>query len=458
MVASAFPKSFTWGAATSSYQIEGASDRDGRGESIWDHFARQPGKILDHSDGSIACGHYDKWREDIQLLSWLGVKAYRFSVAWPRVFPTGVGAVNQPGLDFYDRLVDGLLAASIEPTLTLYHWDLPQTLQDMGGWPARATVHAFVHYADVVSRRLGDRVTRWITHNEPWCASILGYAKGEHAPGYLDRSAALAAAHHLLLSHGGAVPAIRANVARAEVGITLNLTPGTPATSAAEDLDACREFDGAFNRWFLDPLYGRGYPEDVVRDYLKRRDLSCWPHPFVRNGDLERIATSTDFLGINYYSRAVVSASNGGPRQIVGSGEETDMGWEVYPTGLTDLLVRVHREYAPGPIYITENGAAYSTGPDEAGAIHDTARQRYLYSHIAATLRAIELGVPVSGYFVWSLLDNFEWAHGYTKRFGIVWTNYETLERTPKKSAHWCREVFAQNRLVVATEGQSNLG
>jgi beta-glucosidase len=449
----AFPADFLWGVSTSAFQIEGAIAEDGRGESIWDRFCARPGAIADGSDAARACEHYHRWRQDVELLRWLGVRAYRFSIAWPRVLPAGRGVVNGAGLDFYERLVDRLLEVGIEPVATLYHWDLPQALEDPGGWPARATAEAFRDYTDIVSRRLGDRVRRYVTHNEPYCASVLGYETGVHAPGIRDRGASLAAAHHMLLSHGYAVDVLRANVPRCEVGITLNLAPTLPASVSDADAEACRAFDGRLNRWFLDPLYGRPYPVDVIADHLREGTLADWPPPFVRDGDLATIATPTDFLGVNYYSRAVVRSellpeANNAPRTVRISEEQTDMGWEVYPEGLYRLLLHLAAEYAPRRILITENGAAYDTAPDADGRVADRARLRYLYEHMAATQRAIAAGAPVAGYFVWSLYDNFEWAYGYGKRFGLVYLDYPTQARIPKDSARYCRSVFGKNQLA----------
>ncbi len=448
---SRFPDGFLWGAATSAYQIEGAGRTDGRGESIWDRFAAQPGAIADGSDGAVACEHYNRWQKDLELMRWMGLQSYRFSIPWPRIFPTGRWQSNPAGLAFYDRLVDGLLAANIEPVVTLYHWDLPQPLEDAGGWAVRDTVDASVEYVDVVTDQLGDRVRRFITHNEPWCISVLGYAQGLHAPGRKDWPAALAAAHHVLLSHGLATQVIRDNAPNAQVGITLNLVPAEPASPSAADREATRAFDGAFNRWFLDPLYGRGYPQDVVAVHVDAGNLVAPELPFVHPGDLELIAVPTDFLGVNYYSRAVVRSERvpeeqNAPR-TVHPGERTDIGWEVYPDGLRQLLLRVHRDYAPASLHITENGAAYDTGPDEHGQIHDIERQQFLHSHLEAALAAVHAGVPLHGYFVWSLLDNYEWQEGYRKRFGIVWVDYATQERVPKESAHQFRAIVAANAL-----------
>ncbi len=380
------------------------------------------------------------------------MRAYRFSIAWPRILPQGRGEVNQAGLDFYSRLVDGLLEAGITPFATLYHWDLPQTLQDQGGWPARSTAEAFVEYADIVSRALGDRVKRWITHNEPWCVSMLSYQIGEHAPGmHNDWPAALAAAHHVLLSHGWAVPVLRRNSEGAEVGITLNFTPASPASLSEEDVEASRFFDGYFNRWFVDPLYRGAYPDDMIAAYTAQGHMAGGP-AFVHSRDMEAISVPIDFLGVNYYTRAVIgkdSLQSGLEfnEQPAGTtpAERTEMGWEVYPQGLYDLLVRLQTDYNPGKLYITENGASYSDGPAEDGKVHDERRVRYLRDHFTAAKRAIDEGVPLAGYFVWSLMDNFEWAKGYTQRFGIVWTDYATLQRLPKDSALWYRQVIANN-------------
>jgi beta-glucosidase len=447
-----FPKGFLWGAATSSYQIEGASHTDGRGESIWDRFAKVPAKIADGSDGAIACDHYHRWPEDIELMKRLGLDSYRFSVAWPRIFPSGRFDVNEAGLDFYDRLVDGLLAADIAPMVTLYHWDLPQALEDEGGWTSRGIVDAFTAYVDVVTDRLGDRVRQFITHNEPWCISVLGYAEGLHAPGRRDWNAALAAAHHVLLSHGLAVPIIRQNAPDAEVGITLNLAPVQAASTSEADEEACREFDGQFNRWFLDPLFGHPYPEDAIADHVRFGRIPSADLPFVHPGDDAIIATPCDFLGVNYYSRAImrsdrVPEAQNAPRTVVQSDDRTDFGWEVYPEGLKTLLLRIHETYTPAKIYITENGAAYDTGPDQQGRVHDIERQRYLYGHLQAVLEACNAGVPVEGYFVWSLLDNYEWQEGYRKRFGIVWVDFATQERIPKESYTLYQTVIADHGL-----------
>jgi beta-glucosidase len=449
-----FPPDFVWGVATSSYQIEGAWDEDGRSESIWDRFSHTPGKIKDGGTGDVACDHYHRWREDIALMQRLGIKSYRFSIAWPRILPDGRGRINQAGLDFYSRLVDGLLEAGIEPCATLYHWDLPQVLQDQGGWANRATAEAFVEYTEVVSKALGGRVKRWVTHNEPWCASYLSYALAEHAPGLRDWPAAILASHHLLLSHGWAVPVLRRNSPGSEVGITLNVSLTLPASPSPADYAAYRRHDGFMHRWFLDPLYGRHYPADLVAEYTRDGYL---PEglAFVQPGDLEAIAVPTDFLGINYYTRSVmrshVPEHENLPHTVVRAPDEhwTEMGWEVAPESLTDELLQLHLTYRPGKIFITENGASYSDGPDSSGRVRDTRRLEYLRGHLAASQRAIQAGVPLAGYYAWSLLDNFEWSYGYLQRFGLVWVDYETQQRIPKDSALWYGEVIAANAVEL---------
>lgn len=412
-------------------------------------FARQPGRIADGTDPSVACDHYHRWREDVAAMKWLGLGAYRFSIAWPRVIPSGRGAVNDAGLDFYDRLVDALLEQGIRPFVTLYHWDLPLPLQQAGGWGSRATVDAFVEYAEVVARRLGDRVSHWTTHNEPWCISHLGHEAGEQAPGHRDPAEALRVAHHILLSHGRAVPVLRRAV-RGQVGIVLNLSPAYPATSSAADREAARRFDDFFNGWFLDPLFRGAYPATGVAERVRKGHLAPGPLPFVKEGDMREIAAPIDYLGVNYYGRTVLRMNAEGEAEAVRAapeGELTDMGWEVYPSGLRDLLVRVHRDYHPARLHIAENGAAYADGPDATGAIADRRRVEFLRSHVHAAHEALEAGVPLEGYFAWSLLDNFEWAHGFAKRFGLYWVDLETGRRTPKQSAHWYRELIAANAI-----------
>jgi beta-glucosidase len=406
----------------------------------------------------VACDHYHRWREDVDLMRWLGVGAYRFSIAWPRILPKGRGEVNAAGLDFYDALVDSLLETGIEPFVTLYHWDLPQALQGQGGWGVRDTANAFVEYAGAVSARLGDRVRYWVTHNEPWCVAILGHEEGVHAPGHRDPAEALRVAHHVLLSHGLAIETIRQNAPDAEVGIALILFPSFPASPSRDDADATRHYDGAFNRWYLDPVFRGRYPEDSVSDRVRLGHLSGTDLPFVREGDLRTISTPLDFLGVNYYSRTVLKAGQDGRPvavRVAPDDELTDMGWEVFPQGLHDVLVRIDREYKPPKIYITESGAAYADGPDATRRVADTRRVDYLRGHLTAAHNAIADGVPLHGYFAWSLLDNFEWAHGYDKRFGLFWVDFATQQRVPKDSAFWYRDVIAAN--AVDSDAQQNI-
>lgn len=448
-----FPEDFVWGAATSSYQIEGAWHEDGKGESIWDRFSHTPGRIADATNGDIACDHYHRYPQDAALMQSLNIPAYRLSVSWPRVLPQGRGPVNQAGLDFYSRLIDTLLQHGITPYVTLYHWDLPQALQDEGGWPARRVAEAFIEYADVMSRCLGDRVKNWITHNEPWCATILSYEIGEHAPGHRDDWAgALNAGHHILLSHGWAVPVIRANSPGSQVGISLNLVPGEPASPSAADYHATRLYNGSQIRWFLDPVFGRRYPADILASYIAAGRLPPEGLPSIREDDFEAIAAPIDFLGINYYNRVIIrdeSAPDNLPPTNHLRPEKTEMNWEVYPEGLYHQLCRVHFEYRVPKLYITENGASYSDGPDDNGRIHDARRISYLRDHFAAAHRAIQCGVPLAGYFLWSLMDNFEWAHGYSQRFGLVWVDFESQRRIPKDSALWYRDVITRNGLTL---------
>jgi beta-glucosidase len=441
-----FPADFVWGAATAAYQIEGAAGEDGRGESVWDRFSATPGKVRNGDTGAVACDFYHRYPEDIALMRELGLDAFRFSIAWPRIVPDGSGSVNEAGLDFYDRLVDELLEQGIEPFPTLFHWDTPQALQDAGGWASRATAERFVEYADVVSERLGDRVAHWTTHNEPWVVAWIGHAWGEHAPGHTSRAEAIAVSHHLLLSHGWAVEVLRRNAPDAQVGIALNLAHVDPASDSPEDVAAAREVDGNGNRWYLDPIFRREYPADMLETY----GPESVP---LRDGDLEAIAAPIDFLGVNNYFRHVVSASaNGeGPRIVrVPDAQLTDMGWEVYPHGLYQLLRRVAEDYAPAAMYVTENGAAYGDVRVHDGQVRDPERRAYISEHLDAVAQAVAEGAPVRGYFVWSFLDNFEWAQGYSKRFGIVYVDFATQERVPKESFYWYRDFIAAQRAVVA--------
>lgn len=443
-----FPQDFIWGAATSAYQIEGAVHADGRGESIWDRFSHTPGKTRDGHTGDVACDHYHRYGEDVALMAQLGLKAYRFSVAWPRILPHGRGAVNQAGLDFYQRLVEALLTHGITPYITLFHWDLPVALQDAGGWTQRDTAEAFAEYAGVVAAALGDRVGHWITINEPWCISFLSHQLGEHAPGLRDWPAAIAASHHALLAHGLGMQAIRAAAPQAEVGLALNFTAAVPASDAPADRDAARHFDGYYNRWFLDAVAGHGYPADMVADYTAAGYLPQGM-AFVRPGDLALIAAPSDFFAFNYYTREVLAA---GPQpwdyQIVRPATpRTAMGWEIYPEGLYKILLRLHSHYAWPRIILSENGASYPDPLEPDGKVHDQGRITYMQQHLAACQRAIAAGVPLTGFFYWSLLDNFEWAFGYHQRFGLIHVDYPTQRRYPKDSFFWYREVLRANQL-----------
>ncbi|SBU90496.1 beta-glucosidase [Streptomyces sp. Ncost-T6T-1] len=427
----ALPADFTWGVATAAYQIEGAVAEDGRSPSIWDTFSHTPGKVDGGDTGDIACDHYHRVPEDIGLIKQLGADAYRFSIAWPRVVPGGDGPVNKAGLDFYDRLVDGLLEAGVTPFATLYHWDLPQVLQDRGGWTVRETSEHFAAYASHVVERLGDRVKDWATLNEPLCSAWIGHLEGRMAPGLTDLTAAVRASYHLHLGHGLAVQAIRAASSDARVGIVNNLSPIEPASASEADLAAARRADGHINRWWLDPILGRGYPQDMVEEYGVELPL--------QPGDLETIAAPLDWLGLNYYFRQIVTADPDGtaPRakQVSVPGARlTHMDWEVHAEGLEQLLLRLTEEYGVGRIYVTENGSAYEDVVAADGSVHDPERVRYLEEHLAACARAVAGGAPLAGYFAWSLMDNFEWAYGYDKRFGLVHVDYATQRRTVKSS------------------------
>jgi len=456
-----FPAGFLFGTATASYQIEGAAVEDGRTASIWDTFSHTPGKVLNGDTGDVATDHYHRWREDVAILRDLGVDAYRFSVAWPRVQPGGSGAFNPAGLDFYSRLVDELRAHEIKPVVTLYHWDLPQELEDLGGWAHRGTVEAFASYAAKLAEVLGDRVHLWTTLNEPWCSAYLGYASGVHAPGRHEPAAALAAVHHLNLAHGLGVQAIRGVLgSSAPCSVTLNLhvfRPDDP--DSAEDADLVRRLDGIANRTFLTPMLDGGYPDDLIRDTVAVTDWG-----FVADGDAAAIRQPLDALGVNYYTTSTVRAWDGSTERgaddghapsehspwvgindidfVTVPGARTAMGWLVEPAGLTDLLVDLHGRYPDLPLLVTENGAAYPDTVSPDGAVHDADRVAYVRDHLAAVRAAIDGGADVRGYFLWSLLDNFEWAWGYDRRFGIVRVDYDTLERTMKDSALYYRDVI----------------
>ncbi len=442
-----FPDNFLWGTATCSYQIEGAVKEDGRGESIWDVFSHTPGKTLNGDTGDVACDHYHRWQDDIKIMQSLGYPNYRFSLGWPRILPNGRGKINQPGLDFYSRLIDGLLEAGITPMATLYHWDLPIALEN--AWLNREVVDAFAEYTDVVARHLGDRVKYWFTINEPWCASHLSYTYGEHAPGLKDRSKGILAAHHLLLAHGVAVKEIRKTVPEAQIGIVLNMSPVHNDPDAPVSEDRIRFMDGELIRWFADPIYGRGYPQDMLEDYVGMGVLDSTTPDFIKPGDMDLMAQETDLLGINYYTRMFVSANSEGIHNEERDVPQTDMGWELYPQGLYELLERINREYHPKQLMVTENGASYADGPDENGKVHDQRRIDYLQNHIQMVWKAIQAGIPVTAYLQWSLMDNFEWARGYSQRFGAIHVDYETQKRTIKDSAYWFSDVIKRNGLLV---------
>lgn len=439
-----FPSDFLWGAATAAYQIEGAWNADGKGESIWDRFSHTPGKIDNGDTGDVACDHYHRYAEDIALMRQLGLKAYRFSISWPRVIPARQGAVNPAGLDFYDRLVDGLLAADIQPFVTLYHWDLPQALQDGGGWGNRDVCGYFADYAATVVRRLGDRVRYWVTLNEPAVSAFAGHRDGGHPPGLRDEKLALQAAHHLLVAHGLAVQAIRATQSEphAEVGIVLDMWPVEPATDSPQDRAMAEQSWQKGAGWFLSPLLRAHYPPEALR--------ACSPNaPVVQPGDLALIAQWLDFLGVNFYSRNLVR--NAETISPVPGSEYTDMGWEVHAPAFQRLLARLKRKYPIPPLYITENGAAFAEAVSPDGSVHDARRLVYLRDHLIQARLAMDDGVDLRGYFVWSLLDNFEWTCGYSKRFGLIHVDYATQRRIVKDSAKWYAQVIARNRVDQPT-------
>ena len=458
----AFPSDFLFGTATAAYQIEGAAHEDGRTDSIWDVFSRVPGAVVDAHNGDVACDHYHRYESDVELMSSLGLQTYRFSTSWARVRPDG-GPVNAKGLDFYSRLVDSLLEKNIKPWLTLYHWDLPQALEEKGGWRNRDTAYLFADYAESVHAALGDRVDAWTTLNEPWCSSFLSYIGGEHAPGIQDPESGLAAGHHLLLAHGLGVQRLRSIDPSLQLGITLNLTVADPVDPTNPgDVDAARRIDGQFNRFFTDPIFRGEYPADVLEDVAH-----LGFDKYVQPGDLEIISSPIDALGVNYYHGEAVSSTPVAEQMSTAAPSErpkrspfpapegiywhkrdlpvTAMDWEVQPEGLTRLLRRIHDEYTGSSVklYVTENGAAYNDVVAPDGTVHDTDRTEFLRLHLDAILDAIDDGVPVYGYFYWSLMDNFEWAWGYHKRFGLVHVDYDTQIRTPKASAHEYRRIIA---------------
>jgi len=450
-----FPPGFLWGAATAAYQIEGAHDADGKGESIWDHFSHTPGAIGTGENADVACDHYHRYAEDVEHMAALGLGAYRFSVAWTRIFPDGGGAPNRRGLDFYRRLIDALHERGIAPAATLYHWDLPQALQERGGWLNRDTALRFAEYAAFVFHELGADVPLWSTHNEPFIAAFFGHGNGTNAPGIRNPWAILPAGHHLLLSHGLAVDAFRAIVPQQaqagrpapQIGVVLMIWPHHPASERPADVRAAQRTDGAMNRMFLEPLFRGAYPEDMLR-HFGRRGM----RPPVRPGDMELISRPIDFLGVNTYTRLRNAADPRdliiGARQLPASPPTTAMDWEIYPDCVVEAL-RKARTYTDLPLYITENGAAFADpapGSDDQ-VVEDPERVAYLRDHIAACRRALDEGIDLRGYFVWSLLDNFEWNHGFSKRFGIIYVDYATQRRVWKRSAHFFREVIAANGL-----------
>lgn len=439
-----FNQEFKWGAATASYQIEGAYNQDGRGLSIWDTFSHTKGNVLNGDTGDEACDHYNKLEEDIELMKEIGLETYRFSIAWPRIFPKGTGKVNQKGLDFYKSLVDALLEAGIEPAITLYHWDLPQTLQDNGGWENEVTVNAFVDYAEVIFEAFGDRVSTWITHNEPFVVAFHGNSTGDHAPGIKNHLIALKVAHNLLVSHGLVVKKFREMKITGDIGITLNLSYAYPISESKEDSLAAEIFTAYYNGWFLDPIFKGHYPKNLLDIYKEKYDDLDFLYE-----NLDVISEEIDFLGINYYSRGLVKFDSTSEFFNIktikpDSSNYTAMNWEIYPEGLYDLLINISKEYTDLPLYITENGAAFNDKV-ENGTVNDKKRIEFLKGHFRSAHEAIQSGVNLQRYYVWSLMDNFEWAYGYSKRFGIIYVDYSTKERILKDSAHWYKEVIRTN-------------
>ena len=438
-----FPEGFVWGAITAAYQIEGAWNKDGKGPSIWDTFVHQPGKIERGETADIAVDHYHRYSEDLSLMDELGLKAYCFSISWPRVLPDGIGEVNPAGLDFYDRLVDGLLKRRITPYVMLYHWDLPQALQEKGGWGERFVVDAFGEYARLLARRLGDRIPFWVTHNEPMVSSLAGHFLGEHAPGLQDPLLAFRAVHHILLSHGVATQVMRSELpSTAKIGVILNITPTYPATETEEDHQAARRYDGVANRLFLDPILRGEYPADILEMFGPM-------FPEVQPGDLQTISAPLDFVGLNYYTRAVMRNDPDDPLlhavQVYLPESEYSQMWEIYPPGMYDMLTRIQADYHPKEVYITENGVCVTDGVDFDGRVRDERRTRYLREHLTQVQRAIEAGVPLKGYFHWTLMDNFEWAFGYRMRFGLIYVDFSTQKRIIKDSGRWYKKVIQNN-------------
>ncbi|OPZ89576.1 MAG: Beta-glucosidase [Firmicutes bacterium ADurb.Bin419] len=444
MKKSEFPKDFMWGSATASYQVEGAYNEDGRGESIWDRFSHTPGKVLNSDNGDVACDHYHRYEEDVRLMKELGLKYYRFSIAWPRIFPDGTGKPNEKGIDFYKRLTNLLLENGISPSATLFHWDFPQKLEDKGGWANRDTVKHFEDYAAYIFKSLGDIVPMWFTHNEPYVFSHLGHALGSHAPGKTDLSESLHVAHNLLLSHGKVVSLYRDMNLKGEIGISLNLSTKYPVSQKEEDIKAAWMSDGLLNRWYLDPLFRGCYPKDVLEHYSRRNINFTYS-----DEDLKIINQPFDFLALNYYSPEFIRHDDNtefvGVNGEFSNFEKTEMGWIVYPQGLYDLLKRLDKDYGKPNLIVSENGAAFNDVVESDGSIRDNRRINYLNEHLLACNKAIQDGVNLKGYFVWSLMDNFEWGFGYSKRFGIIHVDYKTLKRTIKQSGHWYKNVIQNN-------------
>jgi beta-glucosidase len=443
-----FPQGFIWGSATASYQIEGAYDEDGRGMSIWDTFSRIPGKVKNGDNGDIACDSYHRYEEDIAIIKELGVSSYRFSIAWPRIVPDGDGAINRLGIAYYHTFIDKLIEAGIEPYLTLYHWDLPQALQDKGGWANRATIDAFVRYSEILFNEFHGKVKYWFTINEPWCASFLGHTIGEHAPGSKDLQLGVDTAHHLLVAHGKTVKAFRSLGYDGQIGYAPNISWKEPYSTKQEDVDAAWRERAYFVEWFMDPVFKGAYPQPLV-ELFKRHGAELHIEP----GDMELISQPMDFMGINYYSGSVARYKQGAgmfESEFVDLGHDrTEMGWPIFSKGFYDCLMYVKNLYGDIPLFITENGACYGNEPDEDGRVRDDLRIDYLRSHITEVNRAIQSGVNLKGYFTWSLMDNFEWAFGYEKRFGLVHVDFETLVRTKKDSYYWFQKVATSNGLDV---------
>lgn len=443
-----FPKGFIWGASTSAYQIEGGYKDDGKGESIWDRFTHTSGKIFNNDTGDVACDHYHLYENDVKLMRELGLKSYSFSISWPRIFPDGIGKPNQMGINFYRNLANLLIDNGITPAATLYHWDLPQKLQDMGGWAIREMAEYFDYYARYVFQELRDVVRIWKTFNEPWVTSFIGYWYGGHPPGITNHSIALAAAHHIMLAHGKAVRSFREIGMKGEIGIVLNLNPIYPASETEKDLAAAKRYGDFYNGWFIDPILKGQYPEELVKWLSGKVEI-----PKIENGDLELIRTPIDFLGINTYTfNCVAHDLEKEPLQVafMNAGKaKTDSGWEIFPEGMYDLLMYLHREYNGIKMMVTENGAAFKDAVDNDGKVEDDSRISYLNDHIFQVYKAIRAGVNITGYYVWSLMDNFEWNAGYSKRFGLIYVDYQTQKRTVKKSGRWYKQIIQNNGIII---------